>query len=101
METAIRARQAYRRLVVVDLDGDAAPLESPDLSGLPEWAQRACAEETLFVTHHDDYAALWVETPFVVEGMPIYVRLAMDTILMRRGEGYVAALGPCRWKYIA
>lgn len=100
MDSAIRARQLYRRLVVVDpLTGEASPLAEPDLSGLPDWVAKAHEETTLFVTGQDDYLGLWVETPFVVQGMTVFVRCSSDTILLERGNGYVAALGPCPWEF--
>lgn len=82
------------------LTGEATPLDLPDFGGLPDWAQGACGDGTLFITHHDDYASLWVETPYVVKGMAVYVRVGMDSILVNRGPGYVAVLAPCPWKFV-
>jgi hypothetical protein len=101
VDAAIRAEQAYRCMVSKDpLTGEATPLDYPDLADLPDWAQGACVDGTLFITHHDDYASLWVETQYAVKGMPLYVRVGMDFILINRGGGYVAALGPCTWKFV-
>lgn len=101
VDSAVRARQVYRRLVVIDpITGETSPLAEPDLEGIPSWAARACQAEILFVSPQDDYTGLWVETPFVVNHLSVYVRCSSDTILIERGEGYVAALGPCPWKFV-